>query len=97
MKQVVAQYADSVGFRQGEQGAPSTNIPRFALNNHDWTEVSQTKWILRRMLGDIGHGVPSLVFTMADLRYLLGENGQDTVLNTKGLLATDYNLNVLAS
>lgn len=95
MKQVVAQYADSVGFRQGEQGAPSTNIPRFALNNHDWTEVSQTKWILRRMLGDIGHGVPSLVFTMADLRYLLGENGQDTVLNTKGLLATDYNLNVL--
>ena len=95
MKQVVAQYADSVGFRQGEQGAPSTNIPRFALNNHDWTEISQTKWILRRMLGDIGHGVPSLVFTMADLRYLLGENGQDTVLNTKGLLATDYDLNVL--
>ncbi len=94
-KEVTAQYADSVKFRQGEQGAPSTNIPRFALNNHDWTEVSQTKWILRRMLGDIGHGVPSLVFTMADLRYLLGENGQDTVLNTKGLLATDYDLNVL--
>jgi hypothetical protein len=94
-KQVVAQYVDGVTLRQGEQGAPSTNISRFALNNHDWTEVSQTKWILRRMLGDIGHGVPSLVFTMTDLRYLLGENGQDTVLNTKGLLATDYDLNVL--
>ena len=94
-KEVTAQYADIVRFRQGEQGAPSTNIPRFALNNHDWTEVSQTKWILRRMLGDIGHDVPSLVFTMADLRYLLGEDGQDTVLNTKGLLATDYDLNVL--
>lgn len=95
MKEVASRYSDSVTFRQGEQGAPSTNIASFALRNYDWTEVSQTKWILRRMLGDLGHDVPSLVFTMADLRYLLGENKQDTVLNTKGLLATDYDLNVL--
>ncbi len=95
LKEIAARYSDKVTFRQGEQGAPSTNIPRFALNNYPWTEVSQTKWMLRRMLGDIGHGFPSLVFTMADLRYILGEDRQDTVLNTKGLLATDRNLNVL--
>ena len=94
-QEVGARYSDRVTFRQGEQGAPSTNIPSFALRNYDWTEISQAKWIVRRMLGDIGLGVPSLVFTMADLRYLLGENGQDTVLNTKGLLATDLDLHVL--
>ena len=95
-QEVGARYSDRLTFRQGEQGAPSTNIPSFALRNYDWTEISQAKWILRRMLGDIGLGVPSLVFTMADLRYLLGEDRQDTVLNTKGLLATDLDLHVSA-
>ena len=95
LKAVAARYSGRVTFRQGEQGAPSTRIPGFALRNYDWTEISQAKWILRRMLGDIGHDVPSLVFTMADLRYISGEDRQDTVLNTKGLLATDRDLNVL--
>ena len=92
LRAVVRKYSDRIRLHQGEQGAPSTEIPRFALRNHPWTDTSQAKWVLRRMLGDLGHDVPSLVFTIADLHYVLGE---DTVANTKGLLKTNPRHEVL--
>jgi len=58
-----------LGVRQGENGAPSLNAPLFALKNMWWTEESQAKWLLRRMLGDAAHGIPTSMFTIADLDY----------------------------
>jgi hypothetical protein len=66
--------------RQGENGCPSEKTTRFALPNHPWTEYSQAKWDLRRMLGDLGHDVESAVFTICDFNH----TGRE--INRKGLL-----------
>jgi len=50
------------------------------LSNHPWTEYSQAKWDLRRMLGDLGHDVESAVFTICDFNH----TGRE--INRKGLL-----------
>lgn len=68
--------------RMGEAGAPSQRQSSFSLNNIDWTEDSQAKWILRRALGDVYLGIPTNIFTMVDLHYAV--QGK----NTKGLLRT---------
>jgi hypothetical protein len=66
--------------RQGENGCPSEKATKFALSNHPWTEFSQAKWDLRRMLGDLGHDVESAVFTICDFNH----TGRE--INRKGLL-----------
>src|SRR5690606_1309236 len=75
-------------FMQGENGCPSTpsSVNRGALRHHDWTELSQAKWVLRRMLGDYGRGYATNVFTLSDLNY--GTQDHFSGLNTKGLLKT---------
>lgn len=55
--------------RQGENGAPSLNQQHYALRNEWWTEESQAKWLLRRMLGDVSRGVPTSMFTMTEMHY----------------------------
>lgn len=55
--------------RQGENGAPSLNQPSYAFRNIWWTEQSQAKWMLRRMLGDAGRGIPTSVFTLTEMHY----------------------------
>ena len=55
--------------RQGENGCASEWLDRFALRNHAWSEVSQAKWDMRRMLGDLGHDVESGLFCIADINY----------------------------
>lgn len=65
--------------RQGENGAPSQLGGFGALSGHAWTEKTQAKWDLRRMLGDLGRDIPSNVFTLMELQYTTG-------LNSKGLL-----------
>jgi hypothetical protein len=75
--------ADQVRLLQGENGCPSDRGSFGALANEPWTEVSQAKWNLRRLLGDRLHGVPvTNLFSISDMRY----PGR---LNTKGLLRTD--------
>lgn len=69
------------GFRQGENGTNSQRQPHFALRDHDWTETSQAKWALRRVLGDFHYGVKTNLFTFVDLHY-------DRSKNNKGLLLT---------
>jgi hypothetical protein len=54
---------------QGESGTQSEYCKAGALCKYPWTEITQAKWYTRRMLGDIGHGVVSSVFTAADLDY----------------------------
>lgn len=96
MLRLIQSYADHIIIGQGELGAPSENQPYYALRNYPWTETSQSKWLLRRLLGDLGHDIPSLYFTIIDMNYVRryeNKNGKVTLLdepvyttNTKGLL-----------
>lgn len=89
-KAVVARLAPHARLRQGENGAPSEMTTFFALKRKAWSEVSQAKWDLRRMLGDLGHGVESSVFTICDFNHIGRE------INRKGLLRADEDHRVIA-
>ena len=80
LKETLAKYSATARMRQGENGCPSETATKFALSNHPWTEISQAKWDLRRMLGDLGHDVGSAVFTICDFNH----TGRE--INRKGLL-----------
>lgn len=80
LKATLAKYSSKAKMRQGENGCPSETATKFALSNHPWTEHSQAKWNLRRMLGDLGHDVESAVFTICDFNH----TGRE--INRKGLL-----------
>jgi hypothetical protein len=80
LKETLAKYSLKAKMRQGENGCPSETATKFALSNHPWTEISQAKWDLRRMLGDLGHDVESSVFTICDFNH----TGRE--INRKGLL-----------
>ena len=79
-KAVLAKYSPKATLWQGENGAPSEMTFRFALSRIAWSEVSQAKWDMRRMLGDLGHDVRSSVFTICDF------NHRGREMNLKGLL-----------
>ena len=68
-KAVLARLAPQAVLRQGENGCASEWLDRFALRYAPWSEVSQAKWNLRRMLGDLGHGVESGLFCFTDINY----------------------------
>jgi len=82
-KKVLARYAPHLKLQQGENGAPSTLCTAYALRDIPWNELSQAKWDLRRMLGDLGHDVGSSLFTIVNYT----QEGRP--LNTKGILLTD--------
>ena len=81
--------------RQGENGCPSEYLPRgWVLNGVPWSEYSQAKWIMRRMLGDLGHDVLCGIFQIVDF-YNPKRKIVDGVTNTKGLLRTDRDKKVI--
>ena len=80
LQSTLAQYTTTAKMRQGENGCPSGRSAFYALRNYDWTEVSQVKWDLRRMLSDLELGVESSIFTICDYH----QRGRD--MNRKGLL-----------
>ncbi|MHC3393249.1 GH39 family glycosyl hydrolase [Streptomyces lavendulocolor] len=82
LRALIAQYAPGAILRQGENGAPSRPGSFGALGDLDWTELSQTKWILRRVLNDLGRGISTSVFSISDLHY-------PSKINSKGLLQTN--------
>ncbi|WP_373517033.1 hypothetical protein [Pricia sp.] len=87
LRDILDKYDPSIPLRQGENGAPSLKGEgRGAIGNHDWTELSQSKWDTRRMLGDLGHDIQSSVFTIIDIAYTAGPI---TKLNVKGLIESD--------
>ena len=90
LKDLCAKYAPHATLWQGENGAPS-EMPGdgLALNHIAWSEVTQAKWDLRRMLGDFVHGVPSSVFTICD--YFHPGRG----IGSYGLLRADSNRDVI--
>lgn len=96
MTRLVQSFSDKILINQGELGCPSENQPQYALRNYDWTEMSQSKWMLRKLLGDLGHDFNSLYFTIIDLNYIKRyrrEKGKVIeidepiyTVNTKGLI-----------
>jgi hypothetical protein len=81
----IRKYSDTILLRQGENGAPSTYIPSFALSEYYWTEYTQAKYNMRRLLGDLGNDIETSVFTIIDIYY-------KPVLNTKGLIQSDITM-----
>lgn len=79
LREIVARYSPRITLRQGENGAPSERRNTKALSKHEWTEVSQAKWALRRLLGDLGRDIPSSYFSIIDMKY-------PDEMNRKGLL-----------
>ena len=90
MKAALAKHAPAAKLWQGENGCPSEMAAKFALSHIAWSEVSQAKWDMRRMLGDLGHDVISSVFTICDFAH----RGRE--INTKGLLRADADGEVVA-
>ncbi|MFD2570461.1 beta-galactosidase [Spirosoma soli] len=90
-KRVLAKYSPKLRLRQGENGAPSGYIPSYALDKYYWTEYSQAKYDMRRLLGDLGRDIETSVFTIIDIRY----GGDPPVLNMKGLIQSDLEKTVI--
>lgn len=88
LEKVVRKYSNKIKIRQGEAGCPSEFSTQFALNNYQWTEYSQAKHILRRLLTDLGHDKPSCCFTIMDAKDV--HKGW----NRKGLLKSKENQTV---
>lgn len=89
-KAVLKKYSRTAKMRQGENGCPSEMAFKFTLKGISWSEYSQAKWNMRRMLGDLGHDVESSVFTICDFNHIGKE------MNLKGLLRADRRHNVIA-
>ena len=90
LKEVLKKYHPTAKMRQGENGCPSELATRFALSGIQWSEYSQAKWDMRRMLGDLGHDVESSVFTICDFNH----TGRE--INRKGLLRANAGKKVIA-
>ncbi|WKN43856.1 GH39 family glycosyl hydrolase [Tunicatimonas pelagia] len=82
LRAVVNRYDPRITIRQGENGAPSQYRRTKALRNYPWTETSQSKWALRRMLGDLGRDIETSYFSIVDLNY-------PDEINRKGTLESD--------
>jgi len=88
LRRVLDRYAPNVKLRQGENGSPSFGGQgRGALGDYDWTELSQAKWNIRRMLGDLGHDIESSILGIIDMNY--PKTGPITRLNVKGIIESD--------
>ena len=84
LRAVVNRYDSRISIRQGENGAPSMYRQTKALKKFPWTEISQSKWALRRLLGDLGRDIESSYFSIVDLNY-------PDEINRKGILESDTN------
>ena len=91
LKRLCAKYAPHARMWQGENGAPS-EMPGdgLALHRIAWSEISQAKWDMRRMLGDYVREIPSSVFTISDY-YHPGRG-----IGCYGLLRADPDRNIIA-
>jgi hypothetical protein len=89
LRLVLDNYSKTVSLRQGENGSPSIGGPnRGAIGDYDWTELSQAKWNIRRMLGDLGHDIESSILGIIEMNY--GANsGPITRMNVKGIIESD--------
>ena len=69
-RKVIHKYAPRMKIWQGESGATSDRHYSSGLSSAKWaSELTQCKWNARRMIGDLGHGIESLLFTFYDPAY----------------------------
>jgi hypothetical protein len=86
-RRFVWQYNPDIKFWQGETGCPSTKGSSGALGNHDWTELTQSKWNLRRAVSHTGRDIPFSMFLLCEFSYLNHPGYVNrNKLNTKGML-----------
>ena len=95
LKALFKQYAPEIKLWQGEAGTQSEYCLGGALCKYPWTELTQAKWMTRRMLGDLGHDVGSLVFSIADLDYNRWDGYQLGDMDRYGLVKTDKQYRLL--
>ena len=82
MQRVLDEHSSTIRLWQGESGAPSRANSGGALRDYAWSETSQAKWNLRRILGDKGRGIRSGLYTIVDHNYARSKAA-------KGLLETN--------
>jgi len=89
LKATAETFSKSISFWQGETGCPSTAsvASSGALSHFDWTEVSQAKWVLRRMFDQMKHSDEIAITSIFQISDMNGYNGGKN--NTKGLLKTN--------
>lgn len=93
MRQIIERYAPGLIVRQGENGAPSVRNAGGALADYDWSELSQAKWDVRRMLENLGNDIECSVFSIVEMQYT--GNGPIQKKNTKGLLESQADNHVV--
>ena len=93
--EICARLAPKSRMRQGENGCPSEWVDFNALSTYPWSEYSQAKWDMRRMLGDLGHDCGSSVYSICDLQYK-GPYSPYVNLNRKGILRCNFDRQVYA-
>jgi hypothetical protein len=87
LRAAIDEYSERITIRQGENGAPSMYRDTKALSGYEWTELTQSKWALRRLLGDLGRDIPTSYFAIMDMKY-------PDEINRKGLLHATENKEV---
>ena len=94
MRDSLDKFSTKIILRQGETGAPSKGYMGGALSKYDWSEISQGKWALRRMLSDRGRNIATTIFCICDMNYF---KDSDSIKkkNVKGLLESDDDNNIL--
>jgi hypothetical protein len=89
LRRVLDQYSTTIKLRQGENGSPSFGgLNRGAIGDYDWSELSQAKWNIRRMLGDLGHDIESSILGIIEMNYG-ATSGPITKINVKGIIESD--------
>lgn len=93
LRTILAKHGAAIEIRQGETGAPSKFQENFALSKLAWSETTQAKWDLRRLLAHRAKDIPMNLFTLSDMHYTTAsaQGGPDGVLrmNYKGLVGTN--------
>ena len=93
LRKVLRRHNFDIDIWQGESGAPSVGYMGGALGEYDWSEQTQAKWDIRKMMNDHGHGVRTSIFSISDMNY--SANDEVKMKNYKGLLSTDENSKVI--
>ena len=69
-REMIHRYAPDMKVWQGEAGAASDRHYTTRISSAEWcSELTQCKWNARRLIGDLGHGIESLLFTFYDPAY----------------------------
>jgi hypothetical protein len=89
LRHLLTDYSNKIKIKHGETGCPATFNTSGVLANHDWTEISQSKWLLRRMCGDYAYNIPTSIFTMIDFTYPVTKSLGHSYTLKMGLLAKD--------